>query len=473
MKRAGLLAAALGLTIAVLCAAAPTQAQTAPAGSDDGQAPPAGVVSGELDTFAVRVEYDIPLPAGPGTIPHAVGEIRRSVAGENAKGLSAAPSHFDAVVGGTYADPSKDQKGDERRPPGVECFYPGDLVNSRFVFPTDTQAETASVPPTSYATAQCGAGPSAVLRAAVGSVELPGVSIGGGGMANGATQPNSGRVESGAASSASGIVIAEGAVTVDSVDVSGESSVDGTPDGAQTIARVTVKDIVAAGTRFSIANDRLIVAGQDLPIDGAAAHALLEGVNGLLQPSGCRLDITTEPATFPQGFLLSRKPPAIGIADDGSRAASMRAGLMVLCDLPRPLTEPTGYSPQRVQVVLGFVYTSAAAEPESAAGGFSLGSLASFDTAPAVDAAPLTPESPTALPGTGAPPIEPALLPSVPVDERPPPPPLVIPPRQAVQPVSFEMDPQARVALGFAALLVWVLLTHLALTRLRGVTQDA
>ena len=134
-----------------------------------------GLVTAEAESYALRVQYDIPLPIGPGTIPHTVGEIRRSQAGENSKGLAGAPTHFDAVVGGTYADPDKSRKGDERRPPQVECFYPGDLVNTAFGFPTDTQAETAALPGTSRATARCGAGPEVELHAAAGFVEMAGV----------------------------------------------------------------------------------------------------------------------------------------------------------------------------------------------------------------------------------------------------------------------------------------------------------
>src|SRR6202008_3703775 len=69
---------------------------------------PTSVASAEVQSYAIRVEYDIPLPVSPGPIPHVVGDVRRSGAGENAKGLAAAPTAFDAVVGGAYYDPDKD-----------------------------------------------------------------------------------------------------------------------------------------------------------------------------------------------------------------------------------------------------------------------------------------------------------------------------------------------------------------------------
>jgi hypothetical protein len=47
-----------------------------------------------------------------------------------------------------------------------------------------------------------------------------------------------------------------------------------------------------------------------------------------------------------------------------------------VCDLPdNPAAQATKFSPQRVQAVIGFVYTSTAANP--AVGGFGLGDLAS------------------------------------------------------------------------------------------------
>ena len=64
-----------------------------------------GLVTAEAESYALRVEYDIPLPAGPGDIPHTIGEIRRTTAGENAKGLAAAPTHLGAVVIGQYVNP--------------------------------------------------------------------------------------------------------------------------------------------------------------------------------------------------------------------------------------------------------------------------------------------------------------------------------------------------------------------------------
>jgi len=136
-----------------------------------------------------------PLKTGTGSIPRVVGEVRRSVAGENSKGLSAAPTQFDAVVGGKFADPDADIKGDENHPPQVECFYPGDLVHTRFDFPTETRDQTAGAPATGYATAACTAGPAVDLHAKNGAAELPSLSVGGG-VAEGAAAPASGVLHS-------------------------------------------------------------------------------------------------------------------------------------------------------------------------------------------------------------------------------------------------------------------------------------
>ena len=46
---------------------------------------PTLVASAEVQSYALRVEYDIPLPLSAGTIPEVVGDVRRSGAGENAQ----------------------------------------------------------------------------------------------------------------------------------------------------------------------------------------------------------------------------------------------------------------------------------------------------------------------------------------------------------------------------------------------------
>src|SRR5438874_10346743 len=67
---------------------------------------------GETEAFAIRTEYDIPLPAGSGTIPGIIGEIRKTN-GENAKGLAAAPTNFDALVSGAVYDPYSTYNGND------------------------------------------------------------------------------------------------------------------------------------------------------------------------------------------------------------------------------------------------------------------------------------------------------------------------------------------------------------------------
>src|SRR5205823_12105019 len=74
---------------------------------------------------------------------------------------------------------------------------------------------------------------------------------------------------------------------------------------------------------------------------------------------------------YPQGFLLSRKPPALGTAKDGTFAASMYGGMLILCDVPHSATDPTTFTPQRVQILIGFVYSMARAVKDDA--GFGTG----------------------------------------------------------------------------------------------------
>ncbi|HVM08305.1 MAG TPA: hypothetical protein VM345_07585 [Acidimicrobiales bacterium] len=477
----------VAVVVAAVCAAiasagsigAPVGAKslTGPALVDPG---PEGVLSGEFDAFAVRVEYDLPLPFGAGTVPHVVGEVRRSGAGENAKGLAAAPTHFDAVVGGTYYDPDKSQKGDENLPPQVECFYPGSSVDTRFDFPTDTRGETAGLPATSFAIARCDAGPIVSLRVAAGAAELPSVLVAGG-AADGEARPVERRLLSKAAARASDITLAGGAIKVGSVEASGESTVTGAPGGARTMSRITVNDVDVAGVRFSIANDRLVIAGREVPIDGGAAKAVVGAANTALKAAapGCRIDVTTEPETFPQGFLLSRKPPQIGVAEDGTAASSMRAGMQVLCDIPSSLSEPSGFSPQRFQAVLGFVYTGAYASTEPS--GFSLANLADltdgFDSESFSGDGALgsSLDTPTSIGGqaTGIGVVEPAATPAAeaPTAAGAPRGTKLVTRYRTVPVAAVRMSTVARVSLGVAALLAWMALTHLGLRRLRGVTR--
>jgi hypothetical protein len=478
MKRLLLVVALVGAI--ALSATTPSSARD-DGGDDTGASPPAGpagLISAEFDAFAVRVEYDIPLPAGTGSVPHVVGEVRRSGAGENAKGLSAAPSQMDAVVGGKYANPDADTKGDERNLPQVECFYPGDLVNTRFDFPTQTQPQTAPAPPVGYAVARCGAGPEVGLEARNGAAVLPGISIGGG-VADGGARPASGVLQSAASARASDVKLADGAVTIRSVEANGASHTNGQPGGAATDSRVALTDVTAGGVQFSVANDRIVLAGTTVPLDAASTATLVTTINGALAPAGCRIDLLSHPEAYPQGFLLGRKPPTIGVSADGSLAASMQGGLLVVCDLPKDATEPTTFSPQRMQVLVGFAYTGVAANAEP--GGFSLGSLgsftedggfSSFDTTESTTVKP--PDLAAVAAGShGAMPELPAAAPvdaaAPPAAAAPAPPPPA--PRARLAAVDFAMDPAHRAVLALLCLPLWALLTHLGLRRLRGVTE--
>jgi hypothetical protein len=174
----------------------------------------------------------------------------------------------------------------------------------------------------------------------------------------------------------------------------------------------------------------------------------------------------------------------MGVAADGSLAASMQGGLLVLCDLPQSATAPTGFSPQRMQVLIGFAYTGVAATDEP--GGFGLGGLlggdftdggASFGSSDgftgrtsdlaagpaALTTGPLAPGADIAAPPVEAAAAEAAAPPAV-AAPRPP-------ARPRVLAVSYAMDPSHRVVLALVCLAAWAALTHLGLRRLRGVTE--
>jgi hypothetical protein len=131
--------------------------------------------------------------------------------------------------------------------------------------------------------------------------------------------------------------------------------------------------VSVAGTRFDLRGGDLVVDGTPLPVGGSAAGAVLKTVSQALAPSGCRLSILDSPSAYPQGFLFSRPEPTLGVADDGTAAASMTGGLLVQCDIPHDLADTTGFSPQRAQIVLGFVYTGVSAREDI--GGFGLGHI--------------------------------------------------------------------------------------------------
>jgi hypothetical protein len=332
----------------------------------------------ELDALGVRVEYDVPVPASIGSVPQVVGTARRTGGGEAANGIAAAPSRLDPVVGGTLSNADKEpNSGDEVNLPQAECAYPGALADIAFTFPADLRPDTAGQPPVGWSRAQCGAGPSVDLHATAASPDRvlqlgPAVSVGGV-VADASAGPVQGVLSATASAKATAVSILDGVLEVDSVVAKGASHTNGEAGGGATEATVDLHGVSLAGVRFDIRGGDLVVDGTPLPIGGSAASAFLRGVRAALAPSGCGVTVLDEPAAYPQGFLFSRPEPELGVAEDGSAAGSMTGGLLVQCDLPVDLTKPTGFSPQRVQVMLGFVYTSVTARQDI--GGFGIGDI--------------------------------------------------------------------------------------------------
>jgi len=360
-------------------------------------------IDGETEAFALRVEYDIPLPASIGTEPHVVGEIRRTF-GENAKGLAGAPTDFTAVTGGEVYDPWSGVNGNDgplkvgsvqtgiKQPidphqnlPTAECFYPG-YISQTVSWPRDLRGDTSPLPPISYANAQCNAGPTTQLTAWAASADTPdgpGAALGsvvhtGEISADSTLQPQAGVVTSAARASGHSIKILGGVIRIGQVEAEGLSTAAGPGGTDSTTGHVALTDISAGGQLFSIADDSLVVAGTKVPIDSSAGQAFLTNVNNALDPTGCKLSVLGPASPYPQGFLLSRKPPELGVANDGTFAASMHGGMLILCDLPESLTGPTTFTPQRVQILVGFVYSMARATKDDA--GFGVGDLVTGGT---------------------------------------------------------------------------------------------
>jgi hypothetical protein len=365
-------------------------------------------LAGETEAFALRVEYDIPLPASAGTIPEVVGEIRRTN-GENSKGLAAAPTAFDAVVGGAVYDPYSTYNGNDgplllpnikvgstqvprntgvnppvnphNRLPTTECFYPGQGTNTTVKYPTDFRPGTSSVPPVSYANAQCSPGPQTQLTAWAAAADSPGYPTEpiGGVIHSGAVQgeallrPNKGVVESSTRASAKAVTILGGVIRIGSIEAEGSSNAEGPGGKAATRGHVAITNITAAGQTFSLADDEISFGGQSFPTSSQQAHSFMDGLNASLASSGCKLAILGPAEKYPQGYLLSRKPPTLGVAKDGTYAASMNGGMLVLCDIPASISGPTTFTPQRAQILVGFEYSMARAV--NAPGGFSFGGL--------------------------------------------------------------------------------------------------
>lgn len=419
-----------------------------------------GLVTAEAESYALRVEYDIPLPVGAGTMPHTVGEIRRTSAGENAKGVAASPTHFDAVVLGTYVNPNnriKDPKN-YNKPPQAECFYPGALVDTKFAFPTDTRDQTKALPPVSRAIAKCSAGPRSELIAAAegfGGIGLVARNLG----SNSFMRTEQGVDRSDTSAHASSIDIAAGAIKIGSVDIASSSSTTGKKGGAASNTRISINDIQIGGVKFSIADDQIVLANSKIPLGGNQAQSLIDNLNSLLLGRGCRVDVVNQPLKYPQGFLFSRPDPKVGVEADGTFAGSMRAGLLIVCDLPDGF--PTkDLSPQRVQVVVGFAYSAVGATADP--GGFNLGNLGGDGTSsiglPSINTGGL-PD----LGGIGSPSLEPTTSGT---KAEPKPVERITSPASRII-ATVPLDGATRGVLLVVCLIAWAFLTHLGITRLR------
>lgn len=430
---------------------------------------------GELDAFGVRVEYDIPAPVSGGSLPQVVGSVRRSAGSESASGIAASPSRLDPVVGGTVSNLDKEPRsGDEVNLPQAECAYPGALADVAFTFPADLRPDAAGSPPVGWSSAQCGAGPTVDLRATGASPDRvgglgPAVTVGGV-VGQGSAGPDEGVLSATASASASEVSILGGLIRVDSISARGASHTNGKAGGATTEAFVDLSGVSVAGTRFDLRDGDLVVDGTPLPVGGSAAGAVLKTVSQALAPSGCRLSILDSPSAYPQGFLFSRPEPTLGVADDGTAAASMTGGLLVQCDIPHDLAYTTGFSPQRAQIVLGFVYTGVSAREDI--GGFGLGHIGG-GTTDGGSGAGLAAGSLSGESGFEAPALEGGTTPTA----GPP------PARPSEQAGSGGQGPSSvteriellaanfadgRPWLWVAALAVWLLLTHRGLERVRS-----
>jgi hypothetical protein len=355
----------------------------------------------------------------------------------------------------------------------VECFHPGNDVDLRVALPTDLRRSGLEAAPVlGYASAQCGAGPQSEVHAR--SLEAGGAGTASAGAGpivtsgpaggDGLFRPNHGELQSSASAWAHDVAVLGGVVRIGSVSVDGASAVTGTPGGQKTEAHVHLDDVSVGGVHFSVDGNRLVIAGQAVPVDSLPARTVLAGAAAALAPLGCTLSIIGATDRYPQGFVLSRKDPPIGVRADGTLAASMASGLLVVCDLEQDLTAPTGFSPQRAQVLIGFVYTSASANEE--VGGFGIGDLA-------------PPEgSVKEIPSMGTDslqPVAPAVVPAVPGTVQPSAPAPTVAPRPRATPSAAPVPVAFRAVVGafgkwpvwLGALLLWLLTTHLGVRRLQ------
>jgi len=470
--RAGILAALVGVGAVAAFAGGPA------ARADGG---PAGEINAQAESYAMRVEYDIPLPAGTGTIAHVNGEARRSSAGENVHGLSGAPSELDAVVVGRYTDPQ--QTGHAiNRPPQSECFYPGSLVDEHFGWPTDTKSATKPSPATSFAIAKCTAGPTLELHAQDAQPQSNGLIDVQGVASDALARPDHDLLASDTESRATGVSILGGLMTIKSVVARGHSVTTGKAGGAQSSAQVLLSDIAVGGQTFSIASGSvngkevttLTAAGQTVPIDSPYGQQVMDAANGVLKPQGCTMAVLASPAKYPQGYIFSRPDPEIGLKADGSLASSYRGGLTLVCSMPRSVSDPTTFSPQRMQVLFGFAYTSTSVQAEI--GGFNFSDIGGLDSGPILGGTLTTgsfagvgsspAQSLLALPGTAAVPATtgPSTAPARPPQSVLAKPAAVIPP--------LRMDQTLRLLLGVACVALWGALTHFGIKRFLTATTD-
>jgi hypothetical protein len=480
VRRAAL--AIIGATIVVGLALVPLASPSKAASG------PPGAIAATAEAYAYRIEYDIPLPVGTGTVGHVNATVSRAPSGESAHGIAGAPTELDPVVAGKYVDPAGTGHP-QRVPPQAECYYPGALLSTRFVFPTDTQRETSGLPPTSYAVADCGAGPTSQLHAHNGPISDPASATQGptadAASSDALARPNHDVLEAEATSRASGVSLAAGALHIRSVVASGASATTGSKGGGRSRAAVTINDVSAGGVTFSLSSTNsgdgdgnkveLTSGGQTSGADSASAKAVVAAANQALKPVGCELAVLSDPNRYPQGFVFARPEPDVGVRKDGTLAASYRGGLLVVCEVPdNPVAQSTKFSPERIQVVLGFVYTSAAANP--AAGGFGLGDLASDPSRPlalgspgvGLAPAPGEPAAITVPPGSPAPSGTAAAGPSS--GTSPSARAARAKPKSIAAVGPLGMGTGMRVLLGLVCVAAWAGLTHVGASRFRRAT---
>jgi len=485
-----------GLAACALLALSPGARAAAPGAPTAGVAPtaatasssPTDVLGGSLnadnEAFGVRVEYDLPAPAGSGSVPHVVADVSRQDGSDSAHGIAGAPSELDAVVGGEFVDPDGLGGGvPQRNLPQTECYYPGDLLDTVERFPTDTQAATSSLPPVSVATAQCGAGPYAELHAVdagIGTADsatagLAALVQSGAAEADSIARTDDGRLVSDADATVSDLDILGGAIHIGSVTVSDDSSTTGAPGGGSSVPTISISGATVGGVPVSVDDNQLTVAGLTAPVGSTAGIALTDALDGSLDPVGCAVTAVGTTHDYPQGFLLARPPPAIGVTPDGRLAASMIGGLLFVCNLPASITEHlNGFSPERAQILVGFAYSSV--QTSSDPGGFGIGNLggeagtgstlttptrlASIPTLGTITqqavGAPRTASAPTGVAAATSAPAPIPVVSSLP---------------GKVLRINFRrLDPGDRALLFGGCLLLWLVLTAVGLRRLRGVT---